>query len=40
MKHTLETTETLETWACNMSKKHPKTLKTQHRRTAMTYLVG
>jgi hypothetical protein len=40
LKHTSETTEILETWACNMSKKRPETLETQHRRAAMTYLVG
>jgi hypothetical protein len=39
LKHTSETTEILETWACNMYKKRPETLETQHRRAAMTYLV-
>jgi hypothetical protein len=27
LKHTSETTETLETWARNMSEKHPETLE-------------
>jgi hypothetical protein len=40
LKHTSGKTETLETWACNMSEKHPETLETQHHRAAMTYLVG
>jgi hypothetical protein len=40
LKHTSGTIETLETWACNMSEKHPETLETQHCRAAMTYLVG
>jgi hypothetical protein len=40
LKHTSQKTETLETWACNMSEKRPETLETQHHRAAMTYLVG
>jgi hypothetical protein len=40
LKHISKTTETLKTWARNMSKKHPETLETQHHRAAMTYLVG
>ena len=40
LRHTSKTTETLETWACNMSEKRPETLETQQRCAAMTYIVG
>ena len=40
LQHSDETSETLETCYCNMPEIRLETLETQHRRAAITYLVG